>query len=532
MNPVVVIPSYWAQGEKPGALGERGVYDYTTRIDRPLPELETCLSSLEQVSGILRVIVLVVAPSSCAESARARVNSICRAHVDLNPLVIGAQEAAHVERAVARMAHHVAGETVSLRGYGAIRNMGLAVATVLGHDVVVFLDDDEVVLSPDFLVKAVWGLGSLTRQNLQVLVKSGFYVDENDSPYANPTTEWSERYWTKAEEFNKVMERAQQSSTRITRSNHLCGGCCALHASAFTRVPFDPYITRGEDLDYLLNLRANGLDVWFDNEWFVRAQTPEEPAPVPSTFMQDVYRWLYEYRKLDAMNARRDLRTVTPESLMPYPAPWLTSDVRRRVFQTALRRFLTGPDRLSYLGILTKGRHEADKFARRASTRYLSFAMVWPTIASALWEDRFLQGAIRGTGEVSEPLYPAVSAAHLAAGGLGDTGALPVIDAWVPDELGPEEDTDELALAGEKNADVQPAEDGQDTGALPLVGEPGDTDDLGDTGELGDTDELLACDAPAEDGEPTEPSAPTEPNAPSEDKTGEVTPSTGTGELR
>ncbi|HJA28620.1 MAG TPA: hypothetical protein IAA15_03465 [Candidatus Olsenella pullicola] len=432
MNPVVVIPSYWAQGEKPGALGERGVYDYTTRIDRPLPELESCLSSLEQVGGVLRVIVLVVAPKSCADSARARVNSICRAHADLNPLVIGAQEAAHVERAVARMAHHVAGETVSLRGYGAIRNMGLAVASILGHDVVVFLDDDEVVLDKDFLIKAVWGLGSLTRQNLQILVKSGFFVDALDSPYAEPSDQWSEKYWTKAAEFNKVMERAQTSANRITRSNHLCGGCCALHAAAYTRVPFDPYITRGEDLDYVLNLRASGMDAWFDNEWFVRAQPPEEPAPVPSTFMQDVYRWLYEYRKLDAMNARRDLRTITPESLMPYPAPWLTPGVRKRVFRTALRRFLAGPDRLAYLGVLTKGRYEADKFAKLASTRYLSFAMVWPTIASALWDDRFLQGSILSTGEVSAPISGAVRAARPSQDQLGDTGALPMDTGALP----------------------------------------------------------------------------------------------------
>lgn len=425
MNPVVVIPSFWAQGEKPGALGERGVYDYTTRIDKPLPELESCLASLEQVRGILRVIVLVVAPPSCEESARARVNSICRAHVGLNPLVVGAQEAAHVERAVARMAHHVAGETVSLRGYGAIRNMGLAVAAVLGHDVVVFLDDDEVVLDADFLVNAVYGLGSLTRQNLQVLAKSGFFVDEFDSPYAEPTEEWSERYWSKAADFNKVMERAQTGASRITRSNHLCGGCCALHAAAYSRVPFDPYITRGEDLDYVLNLRANGLDAWFDNAWFVRAQPPEEMAPVPSTFMQDVYRWLYEYRKLDSMNARRDLRTITPESLMPYPAPWLSAEVRQRVFRTALRRFVTGPNRLAYLGILTKGRYEADKFARSASTRYLSFAMVWPTIVSALWEDRFLQSAILSTGEVSAPISSAVHAARDGADPLADTGSLP-----------------------------------------------------------------------------------------------------------
>ena len=317
MNPVVVIPSYWDRSARPGALGERGVYDYTTPIDKPLPELEVCLSSLDRVSGVLRVIVLVVAPSDCEEAARARVNAICRAHADLNPLVIGPQEAAHVERAVGRVAHHVTGETVSLRGYGAIRNMGLAVAAVLGHDVVVFLDDDEVAPGEDFLTKAVWGLGSLTRQNLQVLVKSGFFVDELGSPYAEPSGEWSEKYWSKAADFNRVMERAQTSSSRITRSNHLCGGCCALHAAAFSKVPFDPYITRGEDLDYMLDLRANGMDVWFDNEWYVQANPPEEMAGAPSVFMQDVHRWLYEYRKLDAMNARRDLRTITPESLMP-----------------------------------------------------------------------------------------------------------------------------------------------------------------------------------------------------------------------
>ena len=137
--------------------------------------------------------------------------------------------------------------------------------------------------------------------------------------------------------------------------------------------------------------------------------------------MQDVHRWLYEYRKLDALNARRDLRTITSESLKPYPGNWLSHDVRRRVFQTALRRFLVGPDRASYLRILTRGRYDADRFAQSASTRYLSFAMVWPSIVSALWEDRVLQGALRKTGEV-RPLAPA----HATSDELdaGDTGAL------------------------------------------------------------------------------------------------------------
>lgn len=424
MSPVIVIPSYWGEGDQPSALGVRGSYDYTTPVNKPEPELEACLASLEQVRGVIRVVVLVVAPSSCAEAARARVNAICGAHPALNPLVVGAQEAAHVERAVARLAHHVAGETVSLRGYGAIRNMGLAVAAVFGHDVVVFLDDDEVVQDADFLINAIWGLGSLTRQNLKILAKSGYFIDESGSPYATPSDEWTEKYWSKAAGFNKVMEKAQ-AAARITRSNHMCGGCCALHAEAFSRVPFDPYITRGEDLDYVLDLRAFGLDVWFDNVWSVRLNPPEERAPEPSQFMQDVHRWLYEYRKLDVMNARRDLRTITPESLMPYPAPWLSEGVRRRVFQTALRRFVKGPHRLAYLRILTKGRYDADRFAVSASSRYLSFAMVWPTIVSALWEDRYLQEAILRTGEVVPPSDQPTGAIMDPLPDTGSIGPLP-----------------------------------------------------------------------------------------------------------
>ena len=449
MNPAIVIPSFWDRGDRSASLGERGAYDYVTPLDKPLPELELCLSSLEQVRGVIRVIVLLVAPPDVEEAARERVTDICRAHAGLNPLIIGSHEASHVKRVVERVAHHVAGETVSLCGYGAIRNMGLAVASVLGHDIVVFLDENKVALDENFLVDAVFGLGSVTRQNLKILAKSGCFIDDFDSPYAEPSEEWSERYWSKAVDFNKVMERAQTAPTRFTRSNHLCGGCCALHAAAFTKVPFDPYITRGEDLDYVLDLRANGLDVWFDNQWRVRAREPEEMAPAPSVFMQNVHRWLYEYRKLEAMNARRDLRTITPESLMPYPAPWLSSEVRGRVFKTALRRFLVGPNRLAYLRILTRGRFEADAFARSASSRYLSFAMVWPGIVSSLWEDRLVQGAILRTGEVRPPAGSTAGFAQVANvpaaesplgqpdDGLGGTGPLPLIEVEEAEETSP-----------------------------------------------------------------------------------------------
>ena len=92
----------------------------------------------------------------------------------------------------------------------------------------------------------------------------------------------------------------------------------ALHARAFTRVAFDPFITRGEDLDYLFNMRMFGYDVWFDNEWTVRHLPPESEKRSPR-FMQDVYRWYYERAKLTFAAHQKELIPVTAASLMPYP---------------------------------------------------------------------------------------------------------------------------------------------------------------------------------------------------------------------
>ncbi|MDO4806397.1 MAG: glycosyltransferase [Coriobacteriales bacterium] len=397
MNPVIVIPTYWAESDKSSGLGEVGTYDHATPIAKPVPELETCLSSLEQVRGVLRVIVLLVAPPTCADAARARVNGICSAHPDLNPLIIGNREAKVVENAIHVVAPKMEGETVSLRGYGAIRNMGLVVAAILGHDVVVFMDDDEVALDENFLVDAVYGLGLLTRQDLPVSAKSGYFFDRNDSCYADEfNVRWYDRFWTKKAEFNDWMERAQQS-TRISRSNYVCGGCFALYADAFCHVAFDPYITRGEDMDYLFNLRMNGLDVWFDNQWAVRHLPPKTPSHA-SRFLQDVYRWTYEVEKLDVANHRIGLRRITPDSLEPYPSSWITPQIHKRIFFTSLLRSIAGPERSEYFHIWLRSRIEAKAWARRMSQSYLSFQTYWPGMMSALWLNASLANALVDSG--------------------------------------------------------------------------------------------------------------------------------------
>ena len=97
-------------------------------------------------------------PSSTAAWVRwsrsERVREIVDAHPTLNVTVVTNIEASRIADRVAQIAPKGSGECVSLRGYGAIRNMGLACAAVLGHDAVIFVDDDETVIDADLCAGA------------------------------------------------------------------------------------------------------------------------------------------------------------------------------------------------------------------------------------------------------------------------------------------------------------------------------------------------------------------------------------------
>ena len=385
MNPTIVIPSYWA-GD-PAELKSPGAYDHSSDLAAARPELDRCLASLEQVRDLPRIIVLLVCPQRLTDRIAERVQGVIDDHPSLEVTLVTNREASVVMERVSQIAPNVRGETVSLRGYGAIRNMGLACAAILGHDAVVFLDDDEVALAPDFMEKALYGLGHETRQRLPILAKSGYFYNKAGSPLADTSKKngITCRWWTKRIEFNRWMRKAL-SATRISRSNYVCGGLFALHARAYTRVAFDPWITRGEDLDYLFNMRMHGYDVWFDNEWVVNHLPPASKS-LSSRFMQDVYRWYYEREKLARAARQPDLNPVTPATLMPYPGPWFSAELDERVRKTALARALFTREHAGYRDIWRHGRGRAEEYARANAGRYVKFQSFWPSIMNGLWND-------------------------------------------------------------------------------------------------------------------------------------------------
>ncbi len=435
MNPVIVIPTYIAsrrQKENPSLMA---TYDHATPISGQ-GELGRCLESIEKAQGNVPVIILVASDRSVEKQAADKVQAVASKYPGVQSLVIGAPEQALVHQRMEQLGLTEYNEGIGLVGYSAIRNLGLVVAAVFGFDAVVFVDDDEIVEDPEFMKKAVYGLGKLTKKGIPIVAKTGYFLDKNGSYKAPEKARWYDHFWDQSKRFNEWITAAMEGP-RLSRANSVCGGCLALHKEAFSRLAFDPWITRGEDLDYLLNLRMYGSELWFDNKWCVR-HLPPKTTSEGMRFHQDIYRWLYEMRKLEYSRTQIDLLQVKPASLNPYPGPFLDHGVRRRISWTARLRSLARPDHRAYFKAASAAKREADAYAASNCSKYFEFQYVWPELMARMENDALLRTMLvqstalrRGIdlsaqlpiAQATEETGAAATGAAAAAGTTGAAGA-------------------------------------------------------------------------------------------------------------
>lgn len=391
MNPVIVIPTFICSNRRREGGGVTSTYDHATPLNQP-GELPRLLTSLQKVRGIGQIIVLVACEPAIAKQALDKVQKSVTRFPSLNVAVMGAPELVLVYRRMEQLGVGKLTKEVSLIGYGAVRNLGLVIANAMGFDAVVFLDDDEIIDDADFLQKAMYGIGKLTKKGVPILAKSGFYYNEKGSCLSLSQDRWYNHFWQQGKAFNTWITRAMRAP-RLSRSNHVCGGCLALHKEAFKRLSFDPWIARGEDLDYMLDLRMYGSDIWFDNQWSLRHLPPDTESE-GARFRQDIFRWLYEFRKMEYSRTQIDLMQVKPASLEPYPGPFLEPGITRRIRLTALLRSLARPDKRAYRKAAKAAAGDASVYAERNCSKYFEFQFVWPELMARIENDQNLRGAI------------------------------------------------------------------------------------------------------------------------------------------
>jgi len=186
---------------------------------------------------------------------------------------------------------------IDLKGYSKIRNTGLLLAQALSIDVAIFIDNDEVVEAPNYLDIACQCLNK-PWNGKTVNGKGGFYLNPDGTILPPGQHLWWRFLWNKTKWMNRVWGKILSSPHSLLRSSILLGGNLVLHRSLFQKVPFDPYIPRGEDTDYLINASQLGFCVLFDKRLRIKHLHPERTeAFFQEELKGDIERFLYERGK-------------------------------------------------------------------------------------------------------------------------------------------------------------------------------------------------------------------------------------------
>jgi len=396
--PCVIIPTFWTRrrGRTPDNL--LAVYDHPTPVDED-GTLPACLQSLQNVEGLGRVVLIVAATDPGIEhQAEDRVRDILADFPGIDALVFGPAEMGSLHRRIEQLEFADMLSGLSLVGYGAVRNVGLIAGAVLGCESVVFVDDDQIITDKGFLLRASDGLGMRLDDGRAVLAKTGYYTDESGAYQRHASPHWSDMYWRQNDAFNQALA-AVDAPPRIKPSPLAFGGCFALHKDMYLNVSFDPWVMRGEDIDYVINARMHGGDVFLDGDWSV-IHNPPKLSSEALQFRQDVYRFIYEHRKLEFAKSQVDLRQVSPESMAPYPGPFLGSGVAWRAMVTAVLRGLSRREGGRYLRIARLAMNEAADYARENCQNYFDFQRRWPILMDRIWDDVALKSLFTGERKV------------------------------------------------------------------------------------------------------------------------------------
>ena len=396
MRKVVVIPTYWSREKNEGWSDGDAVYDHPTPIDDE-GTLARTLESMKQLAVKDFKLVLLVCPTTpeVAEAAEQRVIDIVR---DVN---LKAETYIFTISDLERIAEIIyetdtkrrTASLLVMSGYANVRNICLLCADILAADAAILIDDDEVFEKADWIGRSVEFLGKRIYGDV-VYGMAGYYINKHDQYYDDVKSEAWMIYWdrfgTKAKAFDEIIG----CPPRIKRTPFAFGGAMILHRDLFQSVPFDPQITRGEDIDYLINSRMYGFSFFLDNTLSIKHLPVPKKHPQWKRIREDIYRFVYERAKISTQYKTGNMVMVTPEDFDPYPGEFLRDDLDEKIFRSnmmlAADYMMKGDAEgcAESLNNIAISRKEA-KPAYDAFSRYRLNQKLWEQISSIVAHKRY-----------------------------------------------------------------------------------------------------------------------------------------------
>jgi len=256
MDVAMVIPTYWAREHSIYWKEGDAIYDHPA----PLDGEGTLLRTLKSINVLNErdfqlVVIAVATASEIEEKVERKVAGIVKsAKLDVETMVFGASHLKKVHELMVAEGKKEYIDLLKLWGYSRVRNICVFVPHILGADVAILIDDDEVFEDPNFIMKATEFIGR-KYEGEEVLAVAGYYINENgDYHIKKPLSPWM-REWGKLECMNKAFDKIIATKPRLKRTPFVFGGNMVLHRRIWEKVPFDPNVPRGEDIDFLINAK-------------------------------------------------------------------------------------------------------------------------------------------------------------------------------------------------------------------------------------------------------------------------------------
>lgn len=348
MKYTMVIPTYWGRKKKEGWREGDAIYDHPTPLDE-----EGTLRRAVESTGILkdkdfRLAVIAVATSTdIEEQVEEKVKRILKkAKISVPVSFFSHSNLKKLHNILKRNKMWSYRDLCHLRGYSNIRNICLILAALYDSDAVLLIDDDEYFHDPGFMRKAKKFIG-----NNEIYAVAGYYVSPDGSFILHRKREPWMTFWNKIDAMNFAFERIIATSPRLKPTPFVFGGNMVIHKWMFRKIPFDPYVTRGEDIDYLMNAKMFEYDFYLDNRLAIVHDPPPKTHPKWQQMREDIYRFSYSRSKIQFQTEKKGMRRLTAHSFDPYPGEFLKIHLEEKIFRSSMMlalEYLKEGDRESY----------------------------------------------------------------------------------------------------------------------------------------------------------------------------------------
>ncbi|MHA2364624.1 MAG: hypothetical protein ACXAC7_11760 [Candidatus Hodarchaeales archaeon] len=309
--PIVVIPTYWRKGnlEK-----QDFVYDHPTDLINPEETISKTLESLVSINGSFDVLVIgVPTRPSIGNEVDKKVKDIIKAlNLPYKVQYFGSNEFSNLKNHFNSKFPKEIADIPSNQGYSNIRNLCLLIPHLLGYQTVVLIDDDELITDKDFIRKSTEFIGKEINGKILGLIL-GFYRNRDGSFYLDESNiPWWELVWNKINWMNEAFKIIEDPGNRLVDTPFAFGGNMVITRKCWINVPFDPLIRRGEDMDYLRNVKFSGFDAKLDKTLSIIHCPPQSKTSYLTRFQEDIYRFLYAKAKIKFLGLKS-------EHFDPYP---------------------------------------------------------------------------------------------------------------------------------------------------------------------------------------------------------------------